>query len=126
MSDTYLDRIVVRFPTCDHKFYVEFTQFFNVLGENKNDIFKLDISNESYYPKLSLDFHTSQSEVLIDFILSQGEIITVNVVNFTGENRQSPHSYSHMKLDQVIERLNHSGIRLIGIDHVGFNLPWFS
>jgi hypothetical protein len=31
-----------------------------------------------------------------------------------------------MKLDQVIERLNHSGIRLVGIDHVGFNLPWFS
>lgn len=53
MSDTYLDRIVVKFPTSDHKFYTEFTRFFNVLGEHKNYIFKLDISNESYYPKLS-------------------------------------------------------------------------
>lgn len=66
------------------------------------------------------------SGVRAQFILSDNETIDVKVANLTGQYRSSPHSYRHISVAEVNQRLVASGIELIETDHVGFNLPWFS
>jgi hypothetical protein len=127
MNSNYLNRIILRFPAADRGFIERFIPLIGVLGKREGKVLELNCSSQNFYPKISLDFSTLQAPgVVVDFILSDGEAISVRVENTTGEHRQSPHAYSHLKIDQVIERLARTGIRLAGVDHVGFNLPWFA
>ena len=127
MHTPFLEWIHLKFPNAAHEFAERLMRLIEALGKRGAEDLELNSSDQNFYPKISLDFHTRQiSDIQVGFFLSNGEAIFVKVENTTGEHRQSPHGYSHLKIDQVIERLNHAGIRLAGVDHVGFNLPWFS
>jgi hypothetical protein len=52
--------------------------------------------------------------------------MSIKVENSTGQSKQNPYPYKHLDVETVRQRFATSGIRLIEIDHVGFNLPWFS
>ena len=69
---------------------------------------------------------SGQSDIMTDFTLSDGEINSFKIENTTGISKQSPYSYKHLSVETVNQRLVSSEVRLIGIDHAGFNLPWFS
>jgi hypothetical protein len=122
----YLEKITVRLPGTNTEFTNSLASLIEVLGHNENHILKLTSSSQSFYPELLLDFWSECSEIMTDFILSNGEIVCVKVENSTGLSKQSPHSYQPLSVETVIQRLVTSGVRLVGIDHVGFNLPWFS
>lgn len=66
------------------------------------------------------------SGVLVQFIRSDNETINVKVKNITGVYKSSPHTYRHISMTEAKKRLFASEIKLIEVDHVGFNLPWFS
>jgi len=122
----YLERVIVRFPNTNAEFTNSFASLVGVLGQNENHVLKLTSSCQGFYPQLLLDFQPVHTDILTDFVLSDGEIISIKVENSTGLDKQSPHSYEPLSVETVTQRLVTSEVRLIGIDHVGFNLPWFS
>lgn len=122
----YLENITVRFPYRYTNFTRGLTSIIDVLGHNENGLLSLTSSGKCFYPELLLDFQAERSDIMTDFTLSDGEIISVKIENTTGISKQSPYSYKHLNVETVNQRLVSSGVRLIGLDHVGFNLPWFS
>ena len=127
MIDPALEKIILRFPAQDDPFPLKFSKWIKVLGAEQGDWLELNSSKEDFYPKILLDFRAEGLPgVRVDFSLSGGETFFVSLENVTGENRQSPHAYSYLTIEQVIQRLAERGIALVGVDHVGCNLPWFA
>ena len=62
----------------------------------------------------------------MDFTRSNKQITSINIENSTGMEKQSPHTYGFVSAGEVAGRLASANLNLIGIDHLGFNLPWFS
>ena len=54
------------------------------------------------------------------------QMISLKIENTTGASKLSPHIYQSIGIETVSQRLKASGAGWIGIDHAGFNLPWFS
>jgi hypothetical protein len=123
---TYLERITVSFPDTDTEFTKGFVSLTELLGWKQDRIARLTRSSQGFYPELVVDFGSRCLDILTDFSLSNGETISVQVENSTGLSRPSPHSYRPLSVETVDHRLVTSGVRLIELDHVGFNLPWFS
>jgi hypothetical protein len=82
-------------------------------------------SGEGYIPQISMDPEADTPRVAVDFMLNPTEWMSVDMKNITGLERQNPLSYGYMGLDEVQECFGQNGIKITGIDHVGFNLPWF-
>src|SRR5512139_1742679 len=125
MSD-YLERITVTFPDTNTEFTNGLAALIGGLGHDEDRVLRLASSSETFYPQLALDFRSGRSDIMTDFTLSAGEILSVKVENSTSVSKPSPHSYLHLSVATATQRLATSAVRLIGIDHVGFNLPWFS
>ena len=122
----YLESITVRFPATDAEFVNGFVSLTELLGWKQDRTSRLSRSNQEFYPELAVAFESACPDILTDFGLSNGKTISVRVENVTGLDKPSPHSYQHLSVETVKQRLVASGIRLVGVDHVGFNLPWFS
>jgi len=122
----YLERITVRLPGTNTCFPDSLASLIAVHGRNEDHVLRLARSVQGFYPEILLDFRSDRPEVITDFTLSDGENISVTVENSTGLSKQSPHTYRSLRVESVTQRLATSGVRLVGIDHVGFNLPWFS
>jgi hypothetical protein len=125
-SSPVLKSIIIRFPAPRPEFAAAFLSVLNPLGRHDGNLFSFKSSNPEFIPQISLNFETPSSGVLTSFIFSTGETISVSVENSTGMDKSSPHAYQLIKLSEVNRRLSDSGIKIIEIDHVGFNLPWFS
>lgn len=127
MSTALLERISLRFPRQDDPFSRMFSQWLQVLGMERKTRLELNSPGIDLFPKIQLDFWTENlSGVKVDFLLSNGETYTIDVENTTGESRKSPHFYTPLPIEQVLQRLTDRGIRLAGADHIGCNLPWFA
>jgi hypothetical protein len=126
MTSVYLERITVRFPNTHLEFTSQLALLMDVLGQGKNHLLDLTCSDQSFFPKIRVDFQSEHSGILTDFTLSNGETTSVKIENSTDLNKQSPHSYKPISVGTVSQRFLASGLQLVGIDHVGFNLPWFS
>jgi hypothetical protein len=123
---TYLESITVRFPDTDAKFANDFALLTDMLGWGEDRIARLTRSSQDFYPRLLVDPSSGCADTLGDFRLSNGETISVKVENLTGLSRPSLHSYQPLSIETVDRRLVNSGLKLVGVDHIGFNLPWFS
>jgi hypothetical protein len=126
MTTVYLESIVVRLPHTPAEFAAGLASLLDVLGQSENNVLELHSSAPRLYPKLFVDFQAEQADIRTDFVLSNGQLLSVMVENTTGLNKQSPHSYRPLSVETVHHRLTTAGIRLVGIDHMGCNLPWFS
>jgi len=126
MTAVYLASIVVRLPQTPAGFAAGLASLLDVFGQRENSVLALHSSDPSLYPRLCVDFQAEQAGVRTDFVLSSGETIAVQIENITGLNKQSPHTYRPLSVETVHHRLTIAGIRLVGIDHVGCNLPWFA
>jgi len=126
MAVVYLERITVKFPNTHIEFTDQLASLIDVLGQSENHFLGLTISNQNFFPKILVDFQSEHSDILTEFVFSNGEIISVKIENSTGLHKQSPHSYTPVSIETVRQRFLTSEVKLVGIDHVGFNLPWFS
>jgi len=121
-----LEKVVVRFGKTNSDFRDRFAALVGAFGQGGDNLIEIRSSDRNFYPKISLDIQSRHPGILTDFILSDKENISVTVENSTGLSKQSPYSYKPLSVGIVKQRLANSDIRLIGIDHVGCNLPWFS
>ena len=125
MNTTYLESITIRFPN-DLEFANQLLSLLGMLGRNHGGLFEFTCSSLNYYPKLYLEFGSNTSDVLADFARSNKQITSIKVENSTGIEKQSPHTYGFVSVEEVVRRLTSAGLKLVGIDHLGFNLPWFA
>jgi hypothetical protein len=126
MTTAYLESITVKLPNTSVEFTDQLASLMNGLGRSENHVFELTSSDLSFYPKIRMEFQFDHSDIFTEFAFSNGETASVKIENSTGLSKQSPYSYRPLSVELVSHRLMTSGIRLVGIDHVGFNLPWFS
>jgi hypothetical protein len=144
MNAPFLERVILRFPAKGDPFGLHISQWMRVLGsekprpphslalaqkdrDNKNFLLQVKPSQPDYHPMIWLDFFANElAEVRVEFELSSGAVYSVELVNTTGENRQSPHAYFHITAHDFIQRLAQENLSLVGIDHAGCNLPWFA
>ena len=126
MNTPFLEKIMIKFCGPGEVLASELVGFFQPSGQRYDTRIKINRSDPLFHPVIFLDFQPrSSSTVIVDFTLSDQQMISVVVENSTGEIRQSPHSYRRIGMADVQHRLAAAGIRLAGIDHAGFNLPWF-
>lgn len=126
VTTVYLESVVVKLPNTNVEFTDGIVALLDVLGQNENYVLGLTGSDQDYYPKLFVDFRSEHSDIITDFVLSNGEVTSVKVENSTGLSKPSPHLYKPVSVGTVNQRFIALGARLMAIDHVGFNLPWFS
>jgi hypothetical protein len=122
----YLEEVVFSF----HRDCIEFSNRFFSLFKNVTEIedgkIYLKKSNDRYVPEVAINTSSMEKEVVVDFYLNTGENLKIEVKNETGILKKSNEVYSYIDLNEIIDRFNQSGIRITKIDHIGFNLPWFS
>jgi hypothetical protein len=119
----YLEEISVRFPDINAEFTNDLASLIGVLGRRENHTLRLTQSSPSIYPEILAVWRSGGSDFLVDFVLSNGQTISVKVENSTGVSRQNPYPYQPLSMETVNQRLVTSGVRWVGLDHVGFNLP---
>lgn len=127
MINPYLDKITIKFCGPGDQIANELIGFFQPIGQAYDQRVEINRSDPQFHPSIFLDFQPRPpSTATVDFALSDQRTISVAVDNSTGETRHSPHSYRRIGMAEVQHRLAAAGIRLAGIDHAGFDLPWFA
>jgi hypothetical protein len=120
-----LEHITLLFPASGAAFNQSLAALLSPLGQAIGDGLELACVAPGLYPRLSLDFCTKRTAVTAEFALSDGGRLEVTVENVTGLSKPSPHAYVPVKIETVSARLTAAAVKLIGLDHAGFNLPWF-
>jgi len=98
--------------------YLNFLSAFGNLMGNRIDFTQ---SSSSMYPAISVVFTDTQKPTAV--FITDKEQIYISITNTTGESKQSPHTYSHISLDDFLSRM--TDMPLGKMDHVGFDVPWF-
>jgi hypothetical protein len=117
-----LAAISIEFPDIGTAFMRDFFELLKSLGTSQENSIEFTKTNPEYTPTVSLkltDIRTCRAA----FTLSNTRKLTIDISNMTGVHKKSPEKFGYYDLGQVKKRLK--GINLTGIDHVGFNLPWF-
>lgn len=125
MNNRYLESITIRFPN-DLEFAIQLLTLLGMVGRDEGGCFKLTSSSPGFYPRLFLKFVPDIKDVWADFTLSNKQITSVKIENSSGIERPSPHFYDSVTAVEVIRRLASAGLKLVSIDHLGINLPWFA
>jgi len=125
MTDDYLEKITISIPGTDTGLAYRLVSLLEKLGERKSHGLEFAGSDRSYYPRLAIDFPSARSAVRADFLLSSGDVVPLAVENTTGGERKSPHSYQRVEMETIARRFAVAGMKIIEIDHLGLNLPWF-
>lgn len=126
MAADYLEKITVNLPGDQAGFNHRLVSLLAKLGETSSHHLELAQSNQNQYPRIAVDFQSSRPAPCVEFLVSGGDVVPLNVDNTTGEEKKSPRVYGYVEIDTVARRLTAAGIDLIGVDHVGANLPWFA
>ena len=125
MSLAFLENIKILFPE-EQEFIGQLFKLLGRLGAYQKDGFEFASSSRAYYPKLQIMSDKKLACVRVDFEISDGRVFSERVVNETGIEKLSPHTYQPVNIDDAASRLNSAGLTIVGLDHLGFNLPWFS
>jgi hypothetical protein len=118
----YLTKVLFTLPNSDHNFHNEFISYLSSQGLSKENQVDLSASREEYQPKVGFIFNQEQIPK-VSFLFSNNSSLLVDIENITHISRKSPHAYESIKLSDFITRI--SPYTLQGVDHVGFNLPYF-
>ncbi len=84
------------------------------------------LPTRSLLPGSAWIFNSKAKDVCVNFANSHGQHTSIKVENSTGIEKRSPHAYGYVSLADVASRLESAGLTFVGLDHLGFNLPWFS
>jgi len=121
----FLENITISFPISESLFPNQLLQLLEPLGRREADQLEIFRSNPLFLPRIELNFQGGGAETQAQFNPSDGQMLSIDLVNLTGVDKRHPKSYQFLMTETITHRLKHAGIRLTKIDHVGINLPWF-
>ena len=122
----YLENISIHFPKASRSFISDLSRLLVPFLFKEGDAHSAIPSFEYIYPKISFDSNSDKGFANVDFVLTTNEIVSVDIRNITGMDRHHPFSYGHIELEDVNSRFVKNGLGIVGIDHIGLNLPWFN
>lgn len=123
---TYLKEIMLSFCKDHSSFSNKFSNLFkNVIEQDENKEYIKRIDN-NYLPRISLNTSGIENDVTATFFLNDGFEYKIIIENKTGLEKNNHLKYSHIEIDDLINRFKLHNLKITKIDHVGFNLPWFS
>jgi len=118
----YLKQVGYKLSNNNSQFISDFLNYLSLFGEvSKNEIV-LQLSNKAFFPITSILF-TEVNIPQVSFVFSDGRSVSTNITNTTNLSKRSPYLYSPIPLEEFIKRVGL--FKLKGIDHTGFNLPYF-
>jgi hypothetical protein len=117
-----LKKIQFTLPSSDRNFAHQFINYLSLTGVTTTNTINLTSSMEQFFPKTSFLFVRVKNPSAV-FIFDNNDEIKVDIANTTNVSKQSPYHYSHIALDEFVKRM--APFPLIGLDHTGFNLPYF-
>lgn len=117
----YLRQVKYKLPNKNKQLVDTFLSLLDRLGNRRGSQITLNLSQSDFLPETIFEF----SEVTTPSVVFNydGTEHIVEIKNSTGVTKQSPHRYSAIEIDDFVGRL--AAIKLVGIDHTGFNLPYF-
>lgn len=118
-----LETVSIVLPNTDNHFQEMFLKYFSVLTQGDKSSLVFNSTREEYLPKIKLRFDNCRIPHVI-FSLSSGEMLKIDLVNTTGQSKNSPHKYSSISIEEFILRME--GCEPINLDHAGFDIPWFN
>jgi len=118
----YLEKILLRLPKLDGAFAEQLTRLLSPFGTLTADGLEFKTSQPHYYPTAGIYFEDVE-KARASFILSDQKQLEVSLANTTGQERLSSFPAQPLSLKEVTRRLINRPLR--GLDHLGFNLPWF-
>lgn len=107
-----LTSIEIVYPNTDQTFFESLESF---LGESYH-------ANGNRYPKLSM-IEDDVDIPVVRFCAKDTLLREVRLENVTDVDKGNGYSYTHLNLSEIINRLDQPAVD--GVDHFGFNLPWF-
>jgi len=126
MHQEYLEAISVHFPAVCHDLVLWLSRLLGASVVRDNDATEIVPSNERFLPRISFDAHSRDVFPTADFEFSSYEGTSVYVRNMTDIGKENPSPYNPLEPEEVESRFQREGMNVTGVDHVGFNLPWFN
>lgn len=126
MTAEYLENIIIHLPNITTNFISDLSTLLRPVWRRNEDGYTVIPSNEYYLPKILVNSNSEKSHAVVDFQLTNYETISVYIKNITAIDKQSSYIYSHIEVEDVLNRLCKKRAEILSIDHVGFNLPWFN
>ena len=117
-----LTKVNFTLPDIDDIFTNQFLQYLSPKGELRENSLNLRTSDEDFFPKTSFEFKGNE-QPYVTFVFDDRNEIKVPISNTTNITKQSPYTYSYLALEDLLTRIK--PFSLIGLDHTGFNLPYF-
>ncbi|NTU72923.1 hypothetical protein HGB07_01980 [Candidatus Roizmanbacteria bacterium] len=108
-------------PQKDTSLFEQFCAFLGDVGEKIDIGFILRKHADNEMPRIAVKLDSIDTPQVV--FTSEAETKVISLLNTTGEERTSPHSYIPINIFEFMSRLH--GITVEKVDHVGFNLPWF-
>ena len=124
MSNLMVERITLQFPGTHPEFHSALLSLLASLGKSTPGNLVLAVSDKKYFPRLSIDFHSTGPETTANFDTSGGTH-AVRIENITGAEKRNPLPYRPLAIGEVSHRFAAAAWKIAGCDHIGFNLPWF-
>ena len=126
MNSIFLDKIILEFPKQMNQIATMLLRLLEPVGMTENGVFKFRISQPNYHPDIYLDLHTKGKQVNCNFVLLNHVKLCIHILNETGVEKQNPLPYNHLTIQEFTNRFEKLNLKILDIDHIGFNLPWFS
>jgi len=118
-----LNSIHIALPKKDGAFTERLIAFLSPLGTVVDGGITFTKSNDSFFPELGFSIKASDAPHVL-FRSNDVFEVKIEILNSTGQKKKSPHTYTPLDIETVVGRLQ--GRNVIRLDHIGFNLPWFS
>jgi len=118
-----LIKVVFTLPYKNEAFSEQFLRYLSPKGKIVDKTIALTLSQPDFLPKTSFELKGGE-EPFVTFVFNDGNEIKIHISNTTSTAKQSPYKYSHVTLDDFLNRIK--PFPLVGLDHTGFNLPYFN
>ncbi|OFW62653.1 MAG: hypothetical protein A2Z35_02015 [Actinobacteria bacterium RBG_19FT_COMBO_36_27] len=122
---SYLTEVCFLFDKSKYPFMNKLFELFKNITEVANSKIYLKRTNNQFFPKITLDNSSPENGVSVNFT-SDNNSKEIQIINVTSSEKLSNELYSYISIDELINRFNKNNISIKMMDHIGFNLPWFS
>ncbi len=116
-----LQEITLILPHKDLNLTHQLQSFLSHFGIQESNTIRFNQSNPKFLPLIKVVISdVLRPKVSFTFLDKQ---IEVELINTTGEEKQSPHIYTPIAIEDFLKRMENKDIS--ELDHAGFDLPWF-
>ena len=126
MRQECLQNISIHLPEVSRLLVAALSNLLGRFVSQDSVVHRLLPSNEYFLPTISFDANSTETFAKADFEFNTNEVLSIYITNITVVEKRNPSPFRHIELETVNDRFATNGMEVVGIDHIGFNLPWFN